>query len=454
MKKIVHVVLVFLATCLTQGCFAPPKDPFSLSSKDVEKNNGPADNGYIDDGYVCSFANLGSMINGHGLPDHYRAFVITRRSANGETELIWPAFSYGHDQANAGVLDHTIVFAATLPDKRLVLMAHRAGEPPMVISAAVLRLAAQRLGTSVIQPGTEYCFDKVRMPPERIWLKGQLVSAARAGSYEEAFTLELTSDDLSKVIDETRRRGKLHQAKKFTYLAEDGVPISITTRDVGETGAVAEPESKRTAPAIHKIIGYTPRNERLCGDALVDLANQYAYFSTVSEPGRILKVALNGGSANPPTVVGVAVLEGDEDKPFSSTIDVKNGYAYFGTDYPGHLVKVALGSGNGPPYRVSSLAIDKEWNVGRGVMDGGFGCFQVGHRLLKIRLGEGEAAPVVVSQTEFPAQDGVASFASAVFDPKTRCAFFGCDIARIYKVALGEGDEPPKIIGSITLPSD
>src|SRR5262245_36056122 len=135
MKKIVPAGLALLLMWVTQGCFSGPKDPFTLTSKDAERNTGPSSTGYIDDGYVCGFANLGFMLNGHGLPDNHRAFVITHWSAKGETELIWPAFSYGHDQANAEVLDHTLVFAATLPDGRPVLMAHRVGEAPMVISA-------------------------------------------------------------------------------------------------------------------------------------------------------------------------------------------------------------------------------------------------------------------------------------------------------------------------------
>jgi len=34
----------------------------------------------------------------------------------GKTELIWPVFNYGDNQANAEVLDHTLVFTAILPD--------------------------------------------------------------------------------------------------------------------------------------------------------------------------------------------------------------------------------------------------------------------------------------------------------------------------------------------------
>jgi len=70
-------------------------------------------------------------------------------------------------------------------------------------------------------------------------------------------------------------------------------------------------------------------------------------------------VALGSNPQTPSAVVGVAVLEGNEDNCFNALIDAQNGYAYYGTDYPAHLVKVALGASNTPPYRVGSVLIDE-----------------------------------------------------------------------------------------------
>ncbi len=441
-----------------QGCSAAAdKDPFALTAKSVEENNGPADVGYIDDGYDWSFGDLGFMLNGHGLPDRHRTFVITHRSAEGKTKLIWPVFDYGDNQANAAVLDHTLVFAAILPGGKQVLMAHRVDGPPMVISASVLRLAALRLGTSVIVPGTDYCFIKVRLPPDRIWLKGQPASASDSYSTNGTFTLELTADDLRKVVDETQRRGKLSKAGKFDYLAEADAPIHITAGDAAEIGATATSNrALQPVPRIHRTTGYAPRNEDLTGDVQLDAANHYAYFSTVHEPGRILKVALGNDPRTPPVVVGAAVLEGEEDKSFSSVMDSRGGYAYFGTDSPGHLVKVALGDSNTPPYRVGSVLIDPEWNLGAGVLDaaGGVACFQVGHQLVKFRLGQGDEPPAIISRTDLPEDAGNVSFDSAVLDPATHYAYFGTDLTQIYKVAMGEGNAPPRFVGKVTLPDD
>ena len=125
-------------------------------------------------------------------------------------------------------------------------------------------------------------------------------------------------------------------------------------------------------------------------------------------------------------------------------------------DFPGHLVKLALGGSNAPPYRVGSVLVDKDWNVGVGVFDAvqGVACFQVGPRFIKFRLGKGDELPVMVSQTEFPKDVGVVDFNSVVFDPVTHYAYFGCDIAEIYKIAIGDGDAPPRFVGMLKLPLD
>ncbi len=159
---------------LCHGCSKAGRDRFTLTDRDVD----PKDLSPVGEGYASGFGRLGSYLNGHGLPDQRLTFLLVHTTASGNPELVWPDFAYGDDQANAAVLDGAVVFTATLPDHRTVLMAHHAGKPPMVISSAVLRLAVQRLGTSKIIPGTEYSFTKVRLPPGRIWL--QISEVARA----------------------------------------------------------------------------------------------------------------------------------------------------------------------------------------------------------------------------------------------------------------------------------
>jgi hypothetical protein len=392
------------------------------------------------------------MLNGHGLPDHWRASVITHLSPGGKAELIWPAFVYGSEQANAEVLDHTVVFTAALPDRSLVLMARREGEPPMVITEAVLRLAAKRLGTSVIVPNTDYYFIKVRQPPERLWLQGQPLASANAYPPKGVFTLELSAEDLRQVIDDTRRRGKPMQANKFAYFAEAD-PIRLSSQDAGEIAKAGFTPLATNAAVIRKISGYQPRNEDLYGDVLLDASNHYAYFVSHHEPGRILKVALGADPRTPPQVVGVAVLEGNEDNPFNNFGGAQAGHGYFGTTFPAQLVKVAFGESNAPPYRVSSVMIDPDENIGSGMLDlaNGYGYFQVGQRLVKIRLGQGDAPSVMVSAMELPAVDGVRSLGPGLLDPVNHCAYYGTDWRKIHQVALGDGDAPPRLLNSLTI---
>jgi len=82
----------------------------------------------------------------------------------------------------------------------------------------------------------------------------------------------------------------------------------------------------------------------------------------------------------------------------------------------------------------------------------GVACFQVGSRVIKFRPGKGDGPPVMVSQTEFPKDSGVVQFNSVVFDPARQYAYFGCDLAEIYKIAIGDGDAPPRFVGVLKLP--
>src|SRR5262249_48508564 len=148
------------------------------------------------------------------------------------------------------------------------------------------------------------------------------------------FTLELTSDDVGKILEETRHRTASNIAGNFNYLMESGNSIQLTLDELKEIGATATAsESISPVPAFRKINGYTPPNERFRGGILLDVSNQYGYFGTSHEPGRILKVALGATPETPPVVVGAAVFEGEEDNPFTELIDAKNGYAYFATDF-------------------------------------------------------------------------------------------------------------------------
>ena len=95
-------------------------------------------------------------------------------------------------------------------------------------------------------------------------------------------------------------KAKSYNAKKFTYLAEEGAPNHISAQDASDLGMTAKPvEATQSAPTIRKITGYAPRNEDLNrGGVLWDAMNHYAYYSVIHEPGRILKVSPGNDSKN------------------------------------------------------------------------------------------------------------------------------------------------------------
>jgi hypothetical protein len=263
-------------------------------------------------------------------------------------------------------------------------------------------------------------------------------------AYDKAFSVELTGADLAQVINETIQRGKKLRIKRFEYIAE---PASFTRLDAPVDGTNASVN-------VARVVGpYVPEDERLYGSGLVDFSNHYAYFSTVHQPGRILKVALGGSSADAPKVVGAVVLEPEEDECFYGTLESGGGYAYFNAKY-GRVVKIALGAGNAAPRRVGSVLLDENNGIRVSVADSklGYGCFAGRGKLYKLRLGQGDEIPALVSTLSFP--DRAEDMNSAVLDPATHYAYFGSEFNHIYKVAIGEGDAPPQLLGQVEVPRD
>lgn len=445
MRRSLIFIPLFLLLCTTLGCFRQ-RDRYTLTDSSVDLKNIHQ----LGSDYGWTSGKLGNYINGHGLPVEHHAFVIVHKSIIGKTRLIWPDVGIGQDSVNAAVLENTIVFTSHLPDGKSVLMASRAGEPPMVITPAVLRLAAKRQGTSLVIPETDYHFTKVQLPTGRIWLRAEEASPNSLNA--RSFSVELDADDLSNVLDETRQRGKKQKVKKFEYTAEAGGVSHISASEAKDFPTAPSAQATPKSAAIRKGIPYVPQEETLYGDSLLDPQNHYVYCSTRHAPGRILKVAPGNGPKTSPSIIGAAVLEPEEDNTFRGVIDDQGGFAYFGTSFPGHVVKIALGAGNEPPYRVGSILLDPEYPVGVGVVDSGYGVFSSGNKLYKIRLGKADEAPSIISSIALPNNER--DCVSAVLDPINHCAFFGCEYRKIYKIALGEGTSPLRLVGELALPTD
>jgi hypothetical protein len=79
--------------------------------------------------------------------------------------------------------------------------------------------------------------------------------------------------------------------------------------------------------------------------AVMDSANGFAYFGTLTAPGKVVKVGLSNF-----TRVGVVTLSNGEDDLSSAVIDTNQGFAYFGTSTaPGRIIKVDLSNASPTP---------------------------------------------------------------------------------------------------------
>ena len=199
----------------------------------------------------------------------------------------------------------------------------------------------------------------------------------------------------------------------------------------------------------------------------IDPAAGYAYVIIPSNPSKVLKFALGAGSA-PPTYLGSSVLNAGESS-LGAVIDLRdpdpaNHFIYVATlSSPASIVKVAPGIGNALPARVSAVTLQPGENaLRRGAVDGnGYAYFatvaQSGTtlpRVVKIQMTSGNAAPVRIGSALLD-NSTYYSIGSAVLDPANGYGYFGTYDnnvpAKVFKVALGSGSNPPTASTSVTL---
>jgi hypothetical protein len=198
----------------------------------------------------------------------------------------------------------------------------------------------------------------------------------------------------------------------------------------------------------------------------IDAAAGYAYAVIPSNPTKVLKFALGAGAAAP-TYLGSTSLNAGETS-LGVVIDLRdpdpaNHYLYVATtSSPASIVKVAPGAGNALPSRVSSVTLPAGENtLRRGVVDGNgyayFGTLANGGtlpRVVKIGMTSGNAAPVRIGSALLDASTTY-SIGSAVIDPANGYGYFGTYDnnvpAKVFKVALGAGANPPAASSSVTL---
>ena len=199
--------------------------------------------------------------------------------------------------------------------------------------------------------------------------------------------------------------------------------------------------------------------------AIIDTTNadptkHYAYFSTLTTPGRIIKVNL--GSF---TEVSELVLPGGTgDMLRHGVIDTVNGVGYFATfnsSAPPRLVKFSLGAGDSQPQVINAIALDSlNCGIGSAVIDVAHGFAYFGSYLgtepavvYKVPLnGSGALTTVQATTLSFSGRE----LCSGVIDPVAGYAYFGTDHTypgKVHKVRLEAAGTAPSHVGFLALPA-
>ncbi|NLN92875.1 MAG: hypothetical protein GX130_06145 [Candidatus Hydrogenedens sp.] len=243
----------------------------------------------------------------------------------------------------------------------------------------------------------------------------------------------------------------------------------------GETllnSAVADPEkgyawfSTLTDPArvikMKLVDGYEPERlgstELTNGEnnyhvTLMDSQARYAWTGTNTSPGRIIKFALYEGKERPRRL-GRIDLAPDEEAILCGVLDESRGYAWFGTydSTPGKVVMVALGEGDAPPERHGVLILNSEERGLRSVaMDPArcyayFGTSSTPPGIIKVALGTEDELPTRVAAVTFGT--GEDAFSCAAYDEVNDLLYFGSEKGYILRVNPGAGNSPPVIENS------
>jgi hypothetical protein len=242
--------------------------------------------------------------------------------------------------------------------------------------------------------------------------------------------------------------GGIDAGNGYAYLGTNTVPGQIIKVALGEGG---------TTPSIVGSITLQPGEDRL-RTVLIDTIGRNAYVGTDTSPGRVVKVALGTGSELPSRVAAVT-LDYLEDRLRCGVIDRGAGNAYFGTfTWPGRVVKVSFGFGGNPPIRVGSAVLSTldEGGLGCAVLDSGagyayFGANSSPGHVVKIALGTGSNPPTRMGSCTL--NSGENCLDRAAIDTTDGAAYFGSRLlpALLVKVSLGSGSALPSRAAGGTL---
>lgn len=159
------------------------------------------------------------------------------------------------------------------------------------------------------------------------------------------------------------------------------------------------------------------------------------------------------------THLGRIQLDSGDENLLTIGLDSRGEYAFFLSGYSQKLIKVALNEGANPGQRLCSMTIDNTTFHNRcALIDPAGGCAYVGMtnddsydrrgRVYKVALGVGDAPPRTIGMVEFPLSD-FSGMVSGGIDSKAGFAYFcGSNYATggpIVKIRMGLGDTAPTL---------
>jgi len=200
-------------------------------------------------------------------------------------------------------------------------------------------------------------------------------------------------------------------------------------------------------------------DEILLSCLVLDPTNRFIYGGGAEF---IVKIAIGSGDGTPKRI-GSLALPLDTRILFCGVLDEPGESIYFGTSAsPGKVVKVSIADPELLPTLTGILTLDPgEDELWTAVIDParGFACFGTGTnpgRVVKVSLGAADAPPTRLGSLILNA--GEENLASVVHVIGQNCALFGTDRTgfgsnpgRIVKVNLGEGDDLPTRVGALEL---
>ena len=273
---------------------------------------------------------------------------------------------------------------------------------------------------------------------------------------EAPFTLREVGEADATVGDSNLDAGVIDVAGGYAYFTTTGNPAHLVRFGLG---AGDNPPTHTAADTLVLGSGDSISLGAIIDTTDADPSKHHAYLSTLTTPGRIVKVNLGTFTK----VSELALTSGTGDLLRHGVIDTVNGVGYFATfnsSAPPRVVKFSLGAGDSQPQLINAIALDTVNNgIGSAVIDVAHGFAYFGSYLsavpatvYKVPLnGAGALTTVMATTLSFSGRE----LCSGIVDPVAGYAWFGTDHTypgKIHKVRLEAAGTAPTHVGYLALP--